>query len=500
MHQAEKFHEKLREIAHHLDHGEVPIDVLQKTLQYAACVLDTVSMDETRKWSIAGVRKKPLPVRTPSEPSSLRIKAQPTITAQEKPLLKELSSDLRKTSLKTLSAKPWTRRLLDEEDDLSEVQPDAVPNEVREWLATTFTRNNQAQKRRSEDKPKFRSVANAIRAGIMVDRLYRRLCSSNMVQIPTNIADILKNVDEWSFEIFAFGEAANNQVLKYLSYELFNRYGLLHKFKVPQINLDNFLFQIEQGYIKYKNPYHNNLHAADVTQSVHYILCQLGLVFRSLVIDMVLATDMSSHFQQIKTMKSLLAHSGDLNVDKSKALSLGDKERELGLPYSPLCDRNTTLVPDSQIGFIDFIVGPSMEVCGDLLDKIHQTIQASRRQHSSGSSEESFDENEKELKSRPKSLSAMKSTKAVLSLDSVGDKLKSRPITSAPASPRFSRFTGFTNNIKDGRIIRPWIACLEENRTKWQERAVIDHKLREQNKVKTAGEEFKLSQSPESEL
>jgi calcium/calmodulin-dependent 3',5'-cyclic nucleotide phosphodiesterase len=63
------------------------------------------------------------------------------------------------------------RRLLDEEDELSEVQPDAVPNEVREWLASTFTRSNNAQKRRPEDKPKFRSVANAIRAGIMVDRL-----------------------------------------------------------------------------------------------------------------------------------------------------------------------------------------------------------------------------------------------------------------------------------------------------------------------------------------
>lgn len=62
------------------------------------------------------------------------------------------------------------RKLLDDEDDLSEVQPDAVPNEVREWLASTFTRNNTAQKRRSEEKPKFRSVANAIRAGIMVDR------------------------------------------------------------------------------------------------------------------------------------------------------------------------------------------------------------------------------------------------------------------------------------------------------------------------------------------
>jgi hypothetical protein len=28
----------------------------------------------------------------------------------------------------------------------------------------------------------------------------------------------------------------------------------------------------------------------------------------------------------------------------------GDKERELGLPFSPLCDRNNTLVAESQIG------------------------------------------------------------------------------------------------------------------------------------------------------
>ena len=102
--------------------------------------------------------------------------------------------------------------------------------------------------------------------------------------------------------------------------------------------------------------------------------------FRNLVIEMVLATDMSSHFQQIKTMKSLLNHA-DLNVDKSAAMSLilhccdishpaklfdihqrwtyllmeeffrqGDTEKSLGLPYSPLCDRNTTHIAESQIG------------------------------------------------------------------------------------------------------------------------------------------------------
>ena len=61
------------------------------------------------------------------------------------------------------------RKLLEDEDDLCEVQTETVPNEVREWLASTFTKSN-AQKKRTEDKPKFRSVANAIRAGIMVDR------------------------------------------------------------------------------------------------------------------------------------------------------------------------------------------------------------------------------------------------------------------------------------------------------------------------------------------
>lgn len=43
--------------------------------------------------------------------------------------------------------------------------------------------------------------------------------------------------------------------------------------------------------------------------------------FRTLVIDMVLATDMSFHFQQLKNMRSLLSLA-EPTVDKSKAASL----------------------------------------------------------------------------------------------------------------------------------------------------------------------------------
>lgn len=51
--------------------------------------------------------------------------------------------------------------------------------------------------------------------------------------------------------------------------------------QIPQSALDKFIHEIEQGYIKYKNPYHNNMHAADVTQTVHYMICQLGLMVRN---------------------------------------------------------------------------------------------------------------------------------------------------------------------------------------------------------------------------
>lgn len=99
---------------------------------------------------------------------------------------------------------------------------------------------------------------------------------------------------------------------------------------------------------------------------------------------MVLATDMSYHFTQLKTVKNMI--SLNENIDKPKALSLvlhcadishpskdwplherwtnllvqeffaqGDKEKELGLPFSPLCDRNNTPIAQSQIGNHSFI-------------------------------------------------------------------------------------------------------------------------------------------------
>lgn len=66
---------------------------------------------------------------------------------------------------------PALRQVLDTEDELREMGSDAaVPSEVRDWLAATFTQQARAKGRRAEEKPKFRSIVHAVQAGIFVER------------------------------------------------------------------------------------------------------------------------------------------------------------------------------------------------------------------------------------------------------------------------------------------------------------------------------------------
>ncbi|XP_051998221.1 dual specificity calcium/calmodulin-dependent 3',5'-cyclic nucleotide phosphodiesterase 1A-like isoform X2 [Xyrauchen texanus] len=406
---------RLRCLVKQLDKGEVNIVDLRKNIEYAASVLEAVYIDETR-------------------------------------------------------------RLLDTEDELSDIQADSVPMEVRDWLASTFTRKMGVVCRRPEEKPRFRSIVHAVQAGIFVERMYRRTSNMAGLTYPPSVIAALKDVDKWSFDVFTLQEASNEHALKFLVYELLTRYDLISRFRIPVSSLVSFVEALEMGYSKYRNPYHNLIHAADVTQTAHYLMLHTGVMhwlteleilamvfaaaihdfehtgttnnfhiqtrsevailyndrsvlenhhvsaayrlmqedemnilvnlskddwreLRTLVIEMVMSTDMSCHFQQIKTMRNTLQQPE--GIDKAKALSLmlhaadishpakgwklhyrwtqalmeeffrqGDKEAELGLPFSPLCDRKATMIAQSQIGFIDFIVEPTFSVLVDSTEKI----------------------------------------------------------------------------------------------------------------------------------
>lgn len=84
--------------------------------------------------------------------------------------------------------------------------------------------------------------------------------------------------ENWNFEIYSFFDLARENTLQFISYYLFNKHGLLNKFHIDQKVFLKFFNKIEAGYLSYNNLYHNHLHAAEVLQSCHYIVSQMGII------------------------------------------------------------------------------------------------------------------------------------------------------------------------------------------------------------------------------
>ena len=74
-------------------------------------------------------------------------------------------------------------------------------------------------------------------------------------------------------------------------------------------------------------------------------------------------------------------------------MTQGDAERELGIPFSPLCDRETTMVSQSQIGFIDFIITPTFNLLCQLFLSINVMLESKAeeilRQHTDSDQQDS---------------------------------------------------------------------------------------------------------------
>ncbi|XP_010216712.1 PREDICTED: calcium/calmodulin-dependent 3',5'-cyclic nucleotide phosphodiesterase 1B-like [Tinamus guttatus] len=292
---------------------------------------------------------------------------------------------------------------------------DAVPSEVRDCLAATFTQQARAKGRRAEEKPKFRSIVHAVQAGIFVERMFRRTYTAVGPSYSASVLSCLKSLDLWCFDVFALNRVTEDHALKTIVFELFTRHN--------------------------PNNHHNQVHAADVTQTVHCFLLRTGMlhylteievlaiVFAAAIHDYEHTGTTNSFHIQTKSDCAILYNDRSVlenhhisavfrmmqddemnifvNLTKDEFAELralgiemglgadmacarppwcphaaparamgtvlprqGDKEAELGLPFSPLCDRTSTLVAQSQIGFIDFIVEPTFSVLTDVAEKM----------------------------------------------------------------------------------------------------------------------------------
>ena len=319
----------------------------------------------------------------------------------------------------------------------------------------------------------------------------------NFLDIPEELID---NIEDETFSIFKLDQKVGREnTLGIIGYYIFNTYGFYTLIKYPIF--ENFIKAVSRGYIR-KNPYHNDLHAGDVTQTcmvffnkgeinnlIHldiYSLCALfiscmihdfkhpGLtnnflintndpiavryndksvlenyhvaeafslinshveynifsdldktesaLMRKKMIQCILSTDMVHHaeifsfikmcieknsiskgknagkiFENLEGIKKtemqqkfmdLIIHVCDIS-NPTKPYEIysiwaervmnefylqGDKEKDLGIPVSFLCDRNTTTIPQGQLGFIEGVVLPFYSIFVEFFPGLEFTI------------------------------------------------------------------------------------------------------------------------------
>ncbi|MGH0167500.1 UNVERIFIED_CONTAM: hypothetical protein FKN15_062156 [Acipenser sinensis] len=170
------------------------------------------------------------------------------------------------------------RQILDIEDDLQQLRSDTVHSEVRDWLSSTFTHKALSPGKRSDEKRTFRSIVHVVQAGIFVERMFKKAYSAAIPNQSSAVLHCLRNVDRWNFDMFALNSACRECSLRTVVIELLTRYELNSHFKIPIAFLISFLDALESGYNKHRNPYHSQVHAADITQTVHCLLLRTGLV------------------------------------------------------------------------------------------------------------------------------------------------------------------------------------------------------------------------------
>ncbi|XP_047116582.1 cAMP-specific 3',5'-cyclic phosphodiesterase 4A-like isoform X3 [Schistocerca piceifrons] len=113
----------------------------------------------------------------------------------------------------------------------------------------------------------------------MHKRRRKRLTTRQLQQDPALLDDIhhgqvqcvLDRVSQWPFNAFTLDTVTGGRSLPVLCVHLFHWYGLMEHFNLDVVRIWKLFTLVEAGYHS-TNPYHNSIHATDVTQAMHCFL------------------------------------------------------------------------------------------------------------------------------------------------------------------------------------------------------------------------------------
>ncbi|XP_063621182.1 3',5'-cyclic-AMP phosphodiesterase, isoforms N/G isoform X5 [Cydia splendana] len=165
-------------------------------------------------------------------------------------------------------------------------------NMISEYICTTFLDKQQeldlpslqvdeaSERIKKKEKPRPGGPATTMSQITGVKRTLTHTNSFTGERVPRHgvetpheeeLGRCLSELDRWGVDIFRIGDLSCGRPLTAVAYAAFNARELLTTLQIPARTFLAFAVTLEEHYIR-DNPFHNSLHAADVTQSTNVLL------------------------------------------------------------------------------------------------------------------------------------------------------------------------------------------------------------------------------------
>uniref|UniRef100_A0A9J8BGM1 Phosphodiesterase n=1 Tax=Cyprinus carpio carpio TaxID=630221 RepID=A0A9J8BGM1_CYPCA len=181
-------------------------------------------------------------------------------------------------SVSEMASNKFKRMLNRELTHLSEMSRSG--NQVSEFISSTFLDKQhevemptpQSQKDKEKKKRPMSQIS-----GVKKLTHSSSLTNSSIprfgvkTETEDELAKELEDVNKWGLNVFKVSEFSGNRPLTVMMHSIFQERDLLKTFKIPLDTFVTYLMTLEDHYHA-DVAYHNNIHAADVTQSTHVLL------------------------------------------------------------------------------------------------------------------------------------------------------------------------------------------------------------------------------------
>ncbi|XP_045764655.1 cAMP-specific 3',5'-cyclic phosphodiesterase isoform X2 [Maniola jurtina] len=165
-------------------------------------------------------------------------------------------------------------------------------NQISEYICSTFLDKQQeldipslqvdeaSERIKKKEKPRHAGPGTTMSQISGVKRALTHTNSFTGERVPTygvetpheeELGLLLGELDRWGVDIFRIGDLSCGRPLTAVAYAAFTSRELLNTLQIPARTFLAFAVTLEEHYIR-DNPFHNSLHAADVTQSTNVLL------------------------------------------------------------------------------------------------------------------------------------------------------------------------------------------------------------------------------------